>query len=102
MNNSNKPEIISKLPNGIKLSVKILPNSSKNEIIGIFGDALKIKIDAPAVEGKANEKCIKFLAKLLNVSKTSISIISGEKSKTKTLLIKGDSDSLYKEIIKHL
>ena len=102
MNNFNKYNILCKHPDGVKLSVKIIPNSSKNEIVGIIDNALKIKLDAPPVEGKANEKCIKFLSKLLNVPKTSISITSGERSKNKTLFIKGDPDKLYEEISKFL
>ena len=99
MNNFNKHNILSKLKDGVKLSVKIVPNSSKNEIIGVIDNALKIKLESPPVEGKANEQCIKFLSKLLNIPKTSISITSGEKSKNKTLLIKGNPDKLYEKMM---
>lgn len=86
------------VPDGIKISVKVQPNASKCEIAGVIDNALKIKLDVPPVEGKANEKCIKFLSKLLGVPKTSISIVSGEKSRTKVLLIKGDTGELSRTV----
>lgn len=73
--------------NGIVLNVKVLPNSSKNEICGMFENALKIKIKAPAVENKANVELIKFLAKEIGVAKTSMSVISGQTSKIKNIYI---------------
>lgn len=85
---------ITKTPDGIKLGIKVIPSASKCEIAGIAEEYLKIKLDVPPVEGKANEKCVKFLAKLLQVPKTSISIISGEKSRTKILFIRGNPDLL--------
>ena len=89
---------ITKLENGIKLSVKVVPNSSKCEIIGVIEDSLKIKLDVPPVDGKANEKCIKFLSKLLGVTKTSITIVSGETSKNKILFMKGDAEELTSKL----
>lgn len=75
--------------NGITLKIKAVPNSSKNEICGILDGALKIKIKAPAVENKANEELVKFFAKLLKVSKSSVELKSGGTSKLKTLYING-------------
>lgn len=94
MNKSNNSLKITKQPDGVKFGVKVVPNSSKCEISGIIDESLKIKLDVPPVEGKANEKCIKFLSKLLDVPKTSISIVSGETSKNKILFIKGDAEEL--------
>jgi hypothetical protein len=99
MNNSNNNNLkITKLENGIKLSVKIVPNSSRCEIAGIVEESLKIKLDVPPVEGKANEKCIKFLSKVLGVPKTSINIVCGETSKNKILFIKGDAEELSSKL----
>lgn len=58
--------------NTLVLKIKAVPNSSKNEICGLFDDALKVKIKAPAVENKANEELVKFFAKLLKVPKSSV------------------------------
>lgn len=83
---------------GIKLNIKALPNASKCEVCGFVEDSLKIKLDVAPVDGKANEKCIKFLSKLLGVPKTSITIISGEKSRNKVLFIKGNPEELNRKI----
>jgi uncharacterized protein (TIGR00251 family) len=57
-------------------------------ITGTYGDAIKIKVTAPPVDGAANKACIKFLAKYFKVSKSSIEIISGQTSRTKHVLYK--------------
>jgi len=89
---------ITKIENGIKISVRVVPNASRCEIVGLIDDVFKIKLDVPPVDGKANAKCVKFLSKLLGVSKSSVEIASGEKSRTKTLLIRGNSDELEKKL----
>lgn len=73
--------------NDIIIKVKIVPGSSKNKIIGVYNDALKISIAAPPVEGKANKKCIAYLAKYFDVAKSKIEIISGQTSKNKLIKI---------------
>ncbi|MCJ7616795.1 MAG: DUF167 domain-containing protein [Desulfobacterales bacterium] len=75
-------------PQGIFFKVFVQPKSSKNIIAGIYGDAIKIKLTAPPVDGAANKMCIKFLAKCLKVPKTSLEIISGHTSRTKYVLYK--------------
>lgn len=71
---------------GIVLTIKIVPNSSKNDII-IEEDFVKIKITAQPVENKANRALIEFLSKMLKVPKTKIEIIKGLTSKEKTISI---------------
>ncbi len=63
------------------------PKASKSEFAGLHGDALKIRIQAPPVEGKANTELIKFLAKQFPVSKRDIEIISGELNRHKRVRI---------------
>lgn len=72
--------------NGIILTFKITPNSSKNEFLKC-GDGIKIKITAPPVDGKANKFLTEFLSKTFKVPKTSIKLVRGETSKEKTILI---------------
>jgi uncharacterized protein (TIGR00251 family) len=74
---------------GVTFQIRVLPRSSKCELAGIHGDALKIKITAPPVEGKANEECIRFLADLFNVKKTDVAIAAGHKSKNKRVTVTG-------------
>ncbi|MEA2087541.1 MAG: DUF167 domain-containing protein [Candidatus Caldatribacteriota bacterium] len=73
--------------NDIVIKVKIVPGSSKDKIIGTYNDALKIAITAPPVEGKANKKCIAYLARCFKVAKSKIEIISGQTSKNKLIKI---------------
>ena len=69
------------------LSAYIRPKAGKNGFAGIFQDRLKIRICAPPVEGEANRECINFLAKVLGISKSEITLVRGEQSRQKTFLI---------------
>ena len=85
----------------IIFKVYLQPKSSKNEVVGPYRDGIKVKVTAPPVEGKANEALIRFLAKELGVSPSSIEIINGQHSREKTLKISGISHgavSLEKKI----
>ena len=83
---------------GVSFTVKIIPNSSKNDII--FEDNfLKIKVTAQPIENKANKALIEFLSKYLKVPKSSISIIKGETSKDKTLFIRLTDVAKRSEVI---
>lgn len=72
-----------------KLSVKVIPSSSKDCIAGWLGDSLKIKVQASPEKGKANRAVIKVLAKAFGINSKSISIVSGETSTNKVLVING-------------
>ena len=71
------------------IKIKLIPRSSRNEIIGKENDVIKIKLTAPPVEGKANKALVSFLAKKLGVPKRDIEIVSGERSREKFLKING-------------
>ncbi len=76
-------------PTGVQFAVRVVPGASKNEVSGIQDDALKIRLTAPAVEGKANRACLDFLAGLLGVRRSALAITSGEKSRRKTVTVGG-------------
>ena len=71
----------------IIFNVRVVPNSSKSEIVGEFDSSLKIKIAAPPARGAANAELIKVLAKRLGVAKSEVKIISGQSSKNKQVKI---------------
>jgi len=71
------------------IKVKVLPRSSRNQIIGVEDGIFKIKLTAPPVDGKANKALIEFLAKRLGLAKGSVEIISGERSRQKSVRIHG-------------
>ncbi|RJQ65394.1 MAG: YggU family protein [Desulfobacteraceae bacterium] len=75
-------------PDGVVLSIYIQPRSSKNAVIGLYGDALKIKLTAPPVEGEANKMCAAYLSKCLGVPKSDIEIVSGHSSRRKKILVR--------------
>ena len=78
---------IQKIDDGVIFKVKVQPGVAKNEIVGVQGDALKIKIGAPAVKGKANKALVDFLAEKLGVKKSEIEITSGRTSKIKKIKV---------------
>jgi len=67
-------------PSGATFQVKVHPRAKKNAIIGEVGDALKLALTAPPLEGRANQACIEFLAEVLNVPRSSVTIAAGESS----------------------
>lgn len=76
---------------GVTFSVKVHPRGKKNAITGVIGDALKLSLTAPPVDGKANEACIEFFANLLKVPKSSVSIAAGLASRNKVVRVVGIS-----------
>lgn len=80
-------------------SVRVQPRSSKNEIAGEMAGILKIRLQAPAIEGRANESLIEFLAELLKTSKAAVRILSGERSRIKRLEIRGVTKQQVERLI---
>jgi uncharacterized protein len=76
-------------PAGVTFAVKIHPRAKKNAITGELGDALKLSLSAPPVEGRANEACVEFLGNLLNWPRSSITIASGQSSRRKVIRVSG-------------
>ena len=76
-------------PSGATFSVKVHPRAKKNAITGELGDALKLALTAPPVDGAANEACIRFLAELLQVPRASVTIATGETSRQKLIRVTG-------------
>lgn len=74
---------------GVLLPVRAVPRASKNEIQGIYNHALKIRLQAPPVDGKANAALIRFLSKTLEVPRSQISLSNGETGRNKTFRISG-------------
>jgi hypothetical protein len=85
----SRPEtsICSLTEGGVVLTLQIQPRASKNEICGVQGNALKIRLTSPPVEGAANKLCREFLADLFDVPKSAVEIISGETSRHKRVRI---------------
>ena len=70
-------------------AVRVHPHAKKNAITGEVGDALKLSLTAPPLEGRANEACIEFFAKLLKVPRSSVTIASGQSRREKVIRVWG-------------
>ena len=73
----------------VTFAVKIHPRARKNAITGELGNALKVSLTSPPVDGRANEECIDFFAKLLKLPRSSVTIASGQTSRTKVIRVVG-------------
>ena len=92
---------------GVSLSVRLTPKASENRIGPVVADAdgvavLKVAVNQPPVEGKANKALIKLLAKSWGLPKTAISVKRGAKDRLKTLFVEGDPEQLMKRMPKDL
>ena len=80
-------------------AVRVIPQSSKSQIVGEMDGALKVKINAPAVDGAANAELIKVLARRLKISKSAVEITSGQTSKRKQVRINGITRAAFLNLI---
>ena len=86
------------LPNGnVLLSLYVQPRSSRNELAGIHGDSIKLRLTTPPVDGKANKAVIAFLAKLLKIPKSAIVIKSGLQSRNKKIIVSGLAEETLRQ-----
>ena len=81
--------------------VSVQPRASKDEIAGEMAGALKVRLQAPAVEDRANEALIEFLAQLLKTPKSAVKILSGERSRSKRLEIRGVTQQQILALLSH-
>lgn len=85
--------------NGFTLAIQVQPKASKARLSGILGNALKVCVTAPPVDGKANDAVIAFFAKLFHLPKSAITVCSGPQNRRKRLAVKGLAATRAREII---
>ena len=85
---------------GVTFAVKVQPRARRNAVVGELGDALKIALTAPPVDGKANEACVEFFAEALRVARSSVSIASGQTSRNKVIRVTGITAAQVRERLK--
>lgn len=71
------------------LALKAIPNAPRNEVVGWLGEALKVKVHAPALEGRANDELCEFLADALQLPRRAVTVARGDKSRQKLIRIDG-------------
>ncbi len=72
---------------GVTFNVHVQPRASRNELCGVSGNEIKLRLTSPPVDGAANKLCVEYLAHLLDVAKSRVTIIRGEKSRHKTIKV---------------
>jgi uncharacterized protein (TIGR00251 family) len=74
---------------GVRFEVHAKPRAKKSALVGVFGAALDVAIAAPPIEGAANDELVRFLAKALGVSRTSVEVVRGQSSRAKLVAVRG-------------
>ena len=80
---------IQQVAGGVRVRVRVVPRASRTEVVGLQGDALRIRLTAAPVDGAANEALVSFLAERLVVPRSSVRLLAGETSRSKVVLIAG-------------
>ena len=97
--NRSDPPFLSACGDGIILALHIQPRASRNEVCGLQGDELKLRLTSPPVDGAANKLCREYLAELFRMPKSAITIISGETSRHKRVKIAGGTPEKLQQIL---
>jgi uncharacterized protein (TIGR00251 family) len=85
---------------GVTLNVRVQPRAARNAIVGVMQNgALKVRLQAPPVDGRANAQLVKFLANQWNISRADIRILSGGSGRNKRLHIASGTAELLKELL---
>jgi uncharacterized protein len=88
---------VKEIAGGATFAVKVHPRARKNAITGVVGDALKLALTAPPVDGKANRAVIEFFADLFAIPRSSVTIASGETSRNKVVRVSGLSRTVVEQ-----
>jgi len=84
---------------GVTFAIKVQPRAKRNAIVGQLGDALKVALTAPPVDGKANAACVEFCSEILRVPRSAVMIATGQTSRNKVVRVVGISAALVRERI---
>jgi uncharacterized protein (TIGR00251 family) len=85
----------------VSFAVRVQPRASKNEVAGLMDGALKIRLQAPAVEDRANEALCEFLAEILKRPKSAVRILAGDRSRTKRVEVFGVTAAQVEALLHH-
>lgn len=93
------PYLTAQADGSVLLRIHVQPRAANNQVAGLQGEALKLRLSAPPVEGKANKAVLAYLAELLNVPKKALSLKSGQASRQKTIRITGTSEEIIRQLL---
>ena len=83
----------------VRLAIRVQPRATRSEVVGAYGDGLKVRLMAPPVDGAANEALIELLARTFAVARRSITILAGEHSRSKIVQIEGITDGAVRAVL---
>lgn len=89
--------VLRESPEGVTFAVKVVPRGKRDEIAGVEGDALKVRLNAPPVEGKANEALVRFIAERLKAPRTDVEIVRGQTARHKLIRVRNLDARTVKE-----
>jgi hypothetical protein len=90
------------VPGGVELRILVQPRASRDQLAGVQGDELKIRLAAPPVNGAANAACCAFLAKLCRLPRNRVALVAGEASRHKRVLLGGAEAAMVLETLEPL
>ncbi len=99
---SQTEQLVRVIGNSVELPIAVLPRSSRNAVVGLQDNRLKIKISRPPVDGQANAACCRLLAKLFNIPASKVTVARGHSSRRKTIRLEGISATEVHKILKPL
>ncbi|PPE69540.1 DUF167 domain-containing protein [Caldimonas thermodepolymerans] len=85
------PSFARRTRHGLELDVSVIPNAKRTEVVGLHDGALRVRLHAPPVDGKANEALIRWLAEQLGVARASLSLLRGQTARRKTVSLATDA-----------
>jgi uncharacterized protein (TIGR00251 family) len=84
-------------PDAVTFAIKVRPRAKNNALTGELGNTLKVSLTTPPVEGRANQACIEFFAKLLKVPRSSVTIASGQTTRNKVIRVAGVTEQYVRD-----
>ncbi len=87
------------LSKSVKITIHVKPNASKTEVVGVKNGVLEIRVAAPPVDGKANEKLVEFLSERLRLRKSNVVVEHGMTARTKIVSVTGIGDEALKALL---
>lgn len=93
------PLRVQRTARGVRITVRVQPRASSSEIVGIHGDALKVRLTAPPVSGAANVALVELLADTIGIPVRAITIVAGASSRTKVVELEGVTDERVSRLV---
>jgi uncharacterized protein (TIGR00251 family) len=100
VNTQNQALALLSREGAVSFAVRVQPRASRDEIAGVMDGALKVRLQAPALEDRANVALCEYLARLLKTPKSAVRLLSGERSRTKRLEIRGVTEQQVLALLK--